>query len=59
MKVSKVVTAASLLLSAGLLIWAAGAVAQQPEPEPPPPTHQLSDADNKAIHAIVKGQDKK
>lgn len=57
MKAPKVVTAASAVLSAGLLIWASGVVAQQPKPEPPTPTRQISGADSKAIRDIVEGQE--
>lgn len=57
MKTLKVVAASSLLLSASLLLWAAGVVAQQPKPEKPAKTHQLSEADEKAIQEIMKDQE--
>jgi uncharacterized protein (TIGR02246 family) len=57
MNTSKIFTASSLLLSAGLLIWASGVIAQQPKPEQPAQAHQLSDKDTQAIQAILKGQE--
>ncbi len=57
MKTSKAIAASSVLLSAGLLIWANVTVAQQPTPEQPAKPHQLSAADEKAIRDILKDQE--
>ena len=56
MKTSKVIAASSVLLSAGLLIWATGTVAQQSTPERPAKPDQLAAADEKAIRDILKDQ---
>jgi uncharacterized protein (TIGR02246 family) len=57
MKTSKVIAASSLVLSASLLIWATGTVAQQPTLKQPAKPHQLSVADEKAIRDILKDQE--
>ena len=57
MKTSKVIVVSLLVLSASLLLWAAGVVAQQPRPEQPAKAHQLSEADEKAIQEIMKDQE--
>jgi len=57
MKTSKVIATLFLLLTASLLIWAAGAVAAQRAPEQPAKANRLPDADGKAIRAIHKDQE--
>lgn len=57
MKSSKVIAIPLLLLAASLLLWGALAFAQQPRAEQTAKAHQLSNADEKAIRDIMKGQE--
>lgn len=57
MHTSKFIVIPFLLLAAGLLPWGIRAFAQQPNAEKTANVHQLSDADEKAIRDIMKGQE--
>lgn len=57
MNTSKAITIPMLVLAVGLLLWGALAFAQQPKAAQPSRVHQLSDADEKAIRDIMKGQE--
>jgi uncharacterized protein (TIGR02246 family) len=57
MNTSKIIAIPLLLLAASLLLWGVGVFAQQPKAEQTASTHQLSDADEKAIRDIIKGQE--
>jgi uncharacterized protein (TIGR02246 family) len=46
-----------MLLAASLLLWGGVAIAQQPRVEKTAKAHQLSDADQRAIRDIIKGQE--
>ena len=57
MHTSKQRIIAILLFAAGLLGWAAEAMAQQPKSKQPAKAHQISPADDKAIRGILKDQE--
>lgn len=57
MNTSKLIAYPFLLLAASRLLWGVGAFAQQPKAEQAAKAHQLSDADEKAIRDIIKGQE--
>lgn len=57
MNTSRVIAVSSLFLSAGVLVWAVGAMAQQAQPRQPAEPHALSASDERAIREVIKRQE--